>query len=491
MFKISLGRLKSRDRRNDHFTKFGRRCLQQELGLLGSQVSSKQSHKAPETCCRGQRVCTVLQRFLLPLHARRRFSCQTLQIGASVMPNHLFRHSTEDYGNTKLSRGLLILVLVLSVFVASMNFLVLAAPTHHTTEQNEADGAPKTVPRTIFYNAYFDPGNERNGLGIVKEQLDQISSFSSRNDDTQWAIYFNTVGAPILNQTLLSKLCNDRNLTCQHLQHHEKAFEEVTLQSLYDYCQRQPTLRVAYMHNKGSFHSFRGRNDIWRRHLTAAALNENCWNPPNETCNVCGWQFFPVWTTFMPGNMWVSKCSYIRKLLPPTGFAARMQSLLETTMILQRDGVIVNNGYKRKFKKGMAFEGRYGLKRFAYEHWIGTHPDLQPCDVTTTKGDIFTFDHNESDFVWSMAPRQPIGLDYDYWQALRYPSFHAVLKDKERRMKEYFLLPGMLHKWINLYNETPPLTSWVWSWYPDGVEWREHVRESGVNVISETNASKV
>ena len=110
----------------------------------------------------------------------------------------------------------------------------------------------------IFFNAFFAPENEENGLRIVREQLDQIaSSYITSLKDRHVTVYFNTIGSLILNATLLNQLCGTRNMTCQLLNHYQSAFEEVTLQSLYDFCQDQDdeSLRVVYLHNKGSFHS--------------------------------------------------------------------------------------------------------------------------------------------------------------------------------------------------------------------------------------------
>jgi hypothetical protein len=208
----------------------------------------------------------------------------------------------------------------------------------------------------IFFNAFFAPENEEHGLRIVREQLDQIaSSYITSLKDRQVTVYFNTIGSPILNATLLNQLCGTRNMTCQLLNHYQSAFEEVTLQSLYDFCQDQDdeSLRVVYLHNKGSFHSRVG-NERWRRHLTAAAMNEHCLNPPNDTCNICGLQFWPVGgVPFFPGNMWTAKCSYVQKLLPPSGFETQMESVLKKAIDLQNEGRIVNGIYAMPRNTGL------------------------------------------------------------------------------------------------------------------------------------------
>ena len=82
-----------------------------------------------------------------------------------------------------------------------------------------------------------------------------------------------------------------------------------------------------------------------------------------------------------------------------------------------------------------------------------------------------------------MAPHHPLSPRPGYWWPLQRSKIHQILKDKDSRMREYFLLPGYLHKWIHLYNATPPASSWVWSWYPDSKVWQQRVEELGTNVI--------
>ena len=377
----------------------------------------------------------------------------------------------------------------LGLFVWEGSTDTLSPYTHQFYATRTTSGAS-----AIFFDAFFAPGNEENGLRIVKEQLDQIaSSYVSSLKDRQVPIYFNTIGSPLLKSTFLHELCESRKLSCKLLNHSDSAYEEATLQSLYDFCQEQDkeSIRVAYLHNKGSLMAFshNGTDEIWRGHLTAAAMNEQCWNPPNETCNVCGLQFWPVWSTFFPGNMWTAQCSYVRKLLPPVGFKAQMDVLYKKTRELEKEGKLTNGMYPYFEEKVISnpIKSLFGVERFALEHWVGSHPDLQPCDVSGKyAGDptVWTEDGlSEKDFVWSMAPHQYLRYGPTYWWAFRVSKIHYILRDRERRMREYFLLPGFLHKWIHLYNATPPASSWVWSWYPDSKLWQQRVKEMGIKVI--------
>lgn len=133
----------------------------------------------------------------------------------------------------------------------------------------------------------------------------------------------------------------------------------------------------------------------------------------------------------------------------------------------------------------------YGLDRFALEHWIGSHPSLDPCDVAGIwAGSLYNDERaNETDLTWSLAPHAPMGPNYKYWIFNQWhrdedQNLALLMLDKTNRLHEYFLLPGFLHKWIYLYNETPPLLSWAWYWFPDGELWQQRVEDLGVDVVA-------
>jgi hypothetical protein len=187
----------------------------------------------------------------------------------------------------------------------------------------------------IFYHT-FVPSNKdddaiRKVLEIVQEQLGQVGSVlaqqqqkaastedkKAEKQSTIGTVYYNTVGLrDALNQTFMQKVCtDDNNLHCQHLKHFDRGFEEHTLASVQEYCQANPMKRVVYLHSKGAHHDH--KNDLnhgWRRALTTAATSHLCLQPRNDTCNVCGLNFQPIWTLFIPGNMWSAQVN--NTLLP-------------------------------------------------------------------------------------------------------------------------------------------------------------------------------
>jgi hypothetical protein len=230
-----------------------------------------------------------------------------------------------------------------------------------------------------------------------------------------------------------------------------------------------------------------------------------------SSCNVCGLQFYPLWTPFVIGNMWSSSCSYIAKLAPPMQFAQRMQDLVQYNLtVLQNRGAMHVNLYK-------AEPWFLGLERYAAELWVGTHPDLQPCDVSVTADNEYwtssrrssrnssanheTVDENKQDaileeFVWSMAPRSYPEITNAStsrtnnlnapWLRLDPEQRDLVLSNETLREREFFLLPGLILKWQTLYNGTyPSPSSWVWDFFPDGADWREKLDKYGAASVLE------
>jgi hypothetical protein len=146
-------------------------------------------------------------------------------------------------------------------------------------------------------------------------------------------IFYNTIGKEgVLDPAHMASICAEHNnVLCIHLKHYNEGFEELTLQSLYDYCQYNSDSddRVVYMHNKGSYHSAYGEADRLRRHLTMAVTNEMCLKPPDDSCSACGLRFFTVWSMQFPGNFFTAKCSYVRKLISPKDFTERLTAVFD------------------------------------------------------------------------------------------------------------------------------------------------------------------
>jgi hypothetical protein len=77
-----------------------------------------------------------------------------------------------------------------------------------------------------------------------------------------------------------------------------------------------------------------------------------------------------------------------------------------------------------------------------------------------------------AEFEWSMFPRGNISSGWDYISQDR---LSAVLADTPKRIKDYYLLPGLISIWQTLYTEAQALPAadlWIWSFYPDSQYWK-------------------
>ncbi|KAL7579072.1 hypothetical protein ACA910_019109 [Epithemia clementina (nom. ined.)] len=265
-----------------------------------------------------------------------------------------------------------------------------------------------------------------------------------------------------------------------------------------------------------------------------------------STCDVCALNFEAAWTQFFPGNMWTAHCEYIVKLVSPrsgrrsrntttttttTTNVSRATDVLPTTTRTttnddKNDTTTMNSSsstsswtfslsydYQQR-KQDMAvwaqrhhpknfssfslfnftyhlYPERYerddfwGLGRFANEHWIGSHPDLIPCELSESEWQhwqgVSYLEHGPdvTKFVWSRAPRRTMVRKRDP-KSLPLASETLVQtvvhRRPELRRYEYVLLAGSLFRWIGLYNQTPPYpSSWVWKFYPDADYWHDQI----------------
>jgi hypothetical protein len=161
----------------------------------------------------------------------------------------------------------------------------------------DVDTSPGWV---IFYNVYI-PTSEQDvdverGLRIFEEQIQQVrDSYAASVPGKPVTVFYNTIGKAV-NQTFFDGICSlDDSLICKHMAHYDEGDEGLTEQALWDYCkiEEHSQHRAVYIHSKGSYHGWEA-NDFWRRHSTMAVTSEQCLNPPDKSCNICGLQFYPV-----------------------------------------------------------------------------------------------------------------------------------------------------------------------------------------------------
>ncbi|GKY94309.1 hypothetical protein MPSEU_000396700 [Mayamaea pseudoterrestris] len=344
---------------------------------------------------------------------------------------------------------------------------------------------PKSI-FSIFYNIYIPSASDNFSIPldaalvkeIVQEQIGLIADSDAARTFDQIRLNYITVGCPnVINATFVTDLCNSHQgrLKCHHVRHENIGNEELTLQMLWEHCRRDgtpPDERVAYIHSKGTFHSktWNGLTQgSWRRHGTRTVVRKECFDPPNPLCNMCS-MMSTLWPYVSgPGNFFTAKCDYVKKLYPPNEFQEAMAKINATRQML--------TDVVHKFELNLlpVKDSNLGVDRYANEHWVGSNPEVQPCDMSDTYDMSFwqKTDQPDEAFKWEMQPRSST------------PSIlkHLRTRDKTTRLKDYFLLGGYLYKWYTLYGRGPPSDSWVWEWFPFGAEWKEAVENYGAHAM--------
>mmetsp|Transcript_73987 Transcript_73987/g.214063 ORF Transcript_73987/g.214063 Transcript_73987/m.214063 type:complete len:418 (+) Transcript_73987:58-1311(+) len=337
--------------------------------------------------------------------------------------------------------------------------------------------SPASSPLSIFYNVYI-PEENATAIQIVSEQLTQIGE-GLRCVQQAIPLLYTTVGRTLAEASMVS-MCGKYSdkISFTHLAHLETGYEEHTLGAVHDYCSAHPRHRVIYLHNKGSYHETID-NHHFRRHLTDAVMSNDCIeHASSEDCNVCGLLFNPFPEPGFPGNMFIAKCSYIRKLVHPTKFTAMKDIFFGKVSKFIADGTLQAAMYN------ISVDWFFGRNRYALEHWVGSHPALgKVCYVSRTHSPSFwmehtSFDRNPEHWKFDTVLHDPPAA---WWLA------YAGNAPNDTR-REFFLLPGMLLKWFEWYGEVPPPTSWVWSWYPDGEFWRTQVVKYRSRAVEVANA---
>ena len=100
-------------------------------------------------------------------------------------------------------------------------------------------------------------------------------------------------------------------------EHHDEGGEDLTLRSVWEYCNSNPhpSVKVVYLHSKGSFHPNESNHRL-RSFVTQGALSKECANLPAH-CNICSSRMSPLPHPHTSGNMWLARCDYIARLIDP------------------------------------------------------------------------------------------------------------------------------------------------------------------------------
>lgn len=302
-----------------------------------------------------------------------------------------------------------ILVVAITSMFQSYSLLLSYKDNHPSNNIPSLPGAGTVISnknRAVFYNIYIPDGeHKQHALDIVKEQLGhkQESKYLASAP-----LYYTLIGNNATDE--IEALCLP-NSECHQLRYVPEGDEGLTLQSVYEYCIKHPSTQVTYIHNKGSFHPS-SANDRFRSFLNQGVFSDECQSisdSSDNTCNVCASRFASFPHFHMPGNIWTAQCSYVRQLIAPaTKFRDKMEDLFEWVLFGNTNSTSSVDIPRPTFKQ-YTLEHPVGRQRFAYEHWVGSHPYLKPCDVYSRRYTHGYRDLPSALYVWpphlAQAPR--------------------------------------------------------------------------------------
>ncbi|KAL7538372.1 hypothetical protein ACHAXR_008508 [Thalassiosira sp. AJA248-18] len=357
-------------------------------------------------------------------------------------------------------------------------------------EEQPALSHSNPPPVVVFYQISFPPGNIEKMLAAVKSQFDVISmgqydNVTSSFDEKREVLLYYTISGRISEATdFVSNLCEEKSdkITCRQIGRFDdqRAYGE-TLHQIHTFCNAKPSSNVVYISNRlpGKEYKHMGNTGNAKKiqTITSAVMSKMC-IPSEGICNVCGTEFYPLPFFQFTGNMFSASCGYVNKLLPPSTFEERMNDIAGDALLGE-----IQEIYTTKL---VDFNAQIlGSYQHSIEHWIGSHPDLKPCDVAPVNTEkIFdrTIQDHMKHYSWSSGPRRdsaPPG-DYDI-EVESEPQFRLK---REKALREYYYLAGNIFRWHRLYDTVPDEASWVWQWFPDGHSWQAAARTSGANAVN-------
>lgn len=280
-------------------------------------------------------------------------------------------------------------------------------------------------------------------------------------------LYYTILGESSLRDDPVSDACHDKSndITCRKLgkKLSSKAHGE-TFQHLHNFCHANPSLSVTHLRNQWPQME---EDDI---HAYTAAVTSHVYEGSSEICNVRGMEFNPLPFHRFTGNMFSAECDYVRKLLPPRKFETDMNDIAGETLLSLLSNMFTTELYPFTPKI-------LGMRQHWVEHWIGSHPDFQPCDTSPTTGSTT----GTWNFFWAKAPRGSSAPN----QLMSPEKEKQVLQTPDVVLREYYFLAGKIYCWYKLYDKAPSWDSWVWEYYPQGEMWRFGNSLLGSGVVEE------
>ena len=282
----------------------------------------------------------------------------------------------------------------------------------------------------IFYNLFIGTAEDIPRVALmVKEQ------FSMIEDVTDKDIRINSIGAPVTvsDLNLSSELQQRTNL----MAHYAQGWEDLTLHDLWSFCREKdtdPDQLVVYLHSKGSYNERRGKNAKKRAYLTKGALSQECLQMPKD-CNICSTRMTPIPYAQTPGNMWAARCGYVAKLKDPRNF--------------DKDMLDVPYGQLTELELCV------GSNRFAFEHWVQSHPDAAPCDLDT----------NVKYPGWGPVPSSSFSKELKKAPRFDLSIYVSAVWKKSECAGWGQTLQGRLAEYRVLYGTEPSADWWGWKFF--------------------------
>lgn len=297
----------------------------------------------------------------------------------------------------------------------STNIQLVTRTNQNNVAKNKSVASPN-IP--IFYNLFVGAESDASRVeNLVSLQM------AAMNPELHYPVLVNSIGykMEVPNATMLG--------------HYNNGTEMITLRSLWTYCKENPLDRVVYLHSKGSF-TDTFQNGRLRRFLTTGALSEQCANLP-DTCDVCSSRFSPLPHPHTSGNMWLARCEYVQRLVDPYEFSDRMEAF----------ATVGSNG------AGEDQPSCDGRLRYSAEHWIASHPSIEPCDLYPNKK--FKWGYAGVPKSSSFEMRLKRAPRFDAMEYVMWPECAGRGMDLQQRLLEY----------EGLYQQRPDDTWWGWKFF--------------------------
>ena len=351
------------------------------------------------------------------------------------------------------------------------------------------DSKTDSLNVSIFYSIHIPmDSSKKDTLSVIKEQVQFYKQSTLLKPNIDSFLYYTIItndekSSKKVNDELYNQIrnvlndVNGKEMTSTKVESNDaqQTKESQTLSSLYDHCQSNPSTKVIYMHNnqKDTSHKL-------LKMSTMSVFTNECLFMDDEIdhnspckCNICSGRFSPIPNYHTPGNIFLSKCSYINQLINPNDFEDAMDFVLQntkSTSLSKQQKEFIND------KSNAMYLGTNG---HAIKHWVFSHPNVYPCDVypglyrwgTTKLG------HFPSNDIWKPSlkkgPRFPEMEDYvihkrNFMSNRKIGNVIPTLGDVYGQ-KWYYGLKGRLYEWKLLYGMMPSQDSWILDYYNNSV----------------------